>query len=370
MKKAITVLLIILIILPLCGCWDRREIGDLPIVMGFGIDKAEKPDKILITSQLANPSSSSASKGSKSSTSSSSFITITEEGDYVFPSVRKSALVAGKKLYISHTQVIVLGEDIAKEGISNYIDWFTRDHELRLEMYVLVADGTAKDILETPTDFQEVPAIHMSNLIKAQEDTSTGIVTDVLDFLDSFSSEKKSAVAPIIKVEDKMLKISGLAVFNHDKMVGTLTNEEGMGLLWGLNKFKKSVVVVSAEKSKVGIEILKSSTKITPHEDCSFEMDINIKANIGSERGSYDFASAEGTIILKKALAEKVESDIRKTLKRSSEFGTDIFGFSEIYYKKYPAQWEKHKNEFKNPNLKINVKSQILIAGRIKAPIH
>ncbi len=48
-----------------CGCWNRRELNSLAIVMGVGVDKGEEKNSVEVTVQIVQPSVlKSAGKGS------------------------------------------------------------------------------------------------------------------------------------------------------------------------------------------------------------------------------------------------------------------------------------------------------------------
>ncbi len=60
MKNPIRLILIILVclfcILGTTGCWDRRELNDLAIVMGIGLDKPQQSsENIQVTAEIARP---------------------------------------------------------------------------------------------------------------------------------------------------------------------------------------------------------------------------------------------------------------------------------------------------------------------------
>ncbi|MGO1528966.1 Ger(x)C family spore germination protein, partial [Senegalia sp. (in: firmicutes)] len=55
MKKKIILLLIIIISINLItGCWDKRELSELSIASAIGIDRVE--DEYLVSVQIINPS--------------------------------------------------------------------------------------------------------------------------------------------------------------------------------------------------------------------------------------------------------------------------------------------------------------------------
>ncbi|MBR5219116.1 MAG: hypothetical protein IKV89_05235, partial [Clostridia bacterium] len=108
MKKAFCLFLILSLSL-LSGCYQRREINTLPIVMGFGVDASEGATEFI--SQIAIPSNIvSGGSVSSSNEGKSPYVNIRSDGDYAFPSLRSSANMLGEKLYMAHNLLVVFGQ--------------------------------------------------------------------------------------------------------------------------------------------------------------------------------------------------------------------------------------------------------------------
>ena len=66
--------------------------------------------------------------------------------------------------------MLVIGEDLAKEGIGESLDLLSRDWELRSDFYVVIAkDMTAEEILNVTTTIESIPANKMFNTLKTSE---------------------------------------------------------------------------------------------------------------------------------------------------------------------------------------------------------
>jgi spore germination protein KC len=68
-KKLCAALVAASVLVSLCGCYDRRELDTLGIVMAVAVDKGEEEGVSVLTVQLANPAAGQTS--SKQSGSSS-----------------------------------------------------------------------------------------------------------------------------------------------------------------------------------------------------------------------------------------------------------------------------------------------------------
>src|SRR4051794_23013200 len=105
-------------IIMLTGCWNYKEIDKLAIVAGAAIDKED--DQFLLTAEVVK------TKGEKDSKPES--LKIEGRGKTIFDATRNINKVSGKRLYWSHAKVIIISQEVAREGIIPAIDLFNRDH--------------------------------------------------------------------------------------------------------------------------------------------------------------------------------------------------------------------------------------------------
>ena len=378
MKKILT-LFVILSVLVLPGCWDRREIGKIAIVMGFGIDAGESEDEIDITAQIANTSTiASSEKGGGEGGEKKPYLNLSSRGEYVFPSIRASVTKSGARLYMSHNYVVLFGEELAKRGVGNYMDFFLRDHELRLDMHLLVARGHAKDALDVNTGFQSIPALHINDLIRAQQQLSTGMTVTSLDFMNRLAENRAAPLLPMIEIDstegNDVLRMTGTAVFDRDKMIGTLSETETRGFLWCADAVGQAVVVAHPENGSVGIEVSQSTGSIeavcAENGEVTMVLRVRAEGSLGSQRGNENYTEEVATDKLLRAFAAEIEGEIRACLDKAKLLKQDVFGFSDVVYRHHPARWEEMKDTpFYDLPVRIEVETKLDTSGRIGGPM-
>lgn len=378
MKKRVAFCLVLLLILPLSGCWNRREVSKIAIVMGFAVDTGEKEDEIEITAQIANTRTIATSENSGKGGEEKPYLNLSSRGEYVFPSIRSSVSKSGAKLYMAHNYVVLFGEDMARRGLENYMDFFLRDHELRLDMHLLVARGRAADVLDVESGFQSIPSLHINDLINAQEQLSTGMTVTVFDFMNHLAADRGTPLIPIIEIDDsegkEVLRMSGTAVFDKDKMIGQLDERETRGYLWVSNAVQQAVVVAHPDEDSVGIEVVRAGGKISADigDDGTVTMVLHAEAegSLGSQRGSRNYTTKEGLDVLLAAFAREIESEIQACVDKSKELEKDVFGFSDVLYRHHPKIWEEKKESaMYDLPVRIEVTTHLDAAGRIGAPV-
>jgi spore germination protein KC len=115
MKKIrITLLLLIILISSIFtpGCWNYREVDKLATVAGVAIDKGTN-GQYQVTAEIVQIS------GFKDIKTTSK--TVTMEGKTLFDAARNEISLSGKRLYWSHSKVIILSKEIASEGVIKVI---------------------------------------------------------------------------------------------------------------------------------------------------------------------------------------------------------------------------------------------------------
>lgn len=86
-------------------------------------------------------------------------VTYKSVGKTIPDALQRMLSMAPRMPYLSHVRVLVFGEDLARSGLSDVLDYISRNHQLRTDFFMLVAkNGKAAEILEVVTPFEYVPA--------------------------------------------------------------------------------------------------------------------------------------------------------------------------------------------------------------------
>lgn len=385
-KVALLIILTILLI-SLTGCWNRRELYDLSIAVAMGIDKSD--DGYLVTVQIINPAEITA----KIATTRTTVTSYRATGSTVFEALRKLAKKSPRKIYASHMRIVVVGEELAKEGIAKVLDFISRDHEFRTDFYIMVArDAKATEVLNILTPLEKIPAnkIYYSLKTSAKAWTTT-LPVQLDDLINKLVSKGDNPVlAGILIKEDPqegkklsnvervqpstLLKIDSLAAFKKDKLVGWLSTVESIGFNHIIGKVKSTVVVIPwSDGGKLGIELIRTKPKVKGKvEDGKPKIDIEhfVEANIGEVESEVDLSKTENIYEIEKILANEIKSKMKEAVKKAQQdFKSDIFGFGETIHRVDPKEWKELKKdwnkEFENLEVNIKVTAKIRRLGTI-----
>lgn len=371
---------LLILCLFLTGCWDRRELNELAITLAFGIDKVE--DEYQVTAQVVVPSEISM----KTSTGRSPVTLFQANGETVYEAIRKMTKNSPRKIYPGHLRMIVIGEELAEEGIGESLELLSRDLEVRSDFYVVIAkDKTAAEILNITTTLEAIPANKMFNTLKTSEEAwaaTNGIILDEL--IADLTSEGKEAVLTGILVTGNQeigtskqnvesitpsarIVYDHLAVFKKDKLVGWLTERESIGYNDITNSVKNTVTAISCPKEgKVSIEIIQLHSDVKGKINKGKpEVDVNIKVkgNVGDVECQINLSEQKTIVELEKITEKKMEDTINQTIETAQkQYESDIFGFGEAIHRSNPKEWNKIKEQWDEEfteltaNVKVDVK--------------
>ncbi|AOY74897.1 Ger(x)C family spore germination protein [Clostridium formicaceticum] len=381
MKKISMIIIFATGLLFLTGCWNQREINDLGIAVAMGIDITEE-EKIEVTVQMVIPRMLS-----EDITEKNAVVTYTETGLTLFEALRKINLVSSNKTYVGHIQLVVFGESVAKKGIQHVIDFLERDHEFRTQALAIVTkDMSAKELLETGSIMELIPAVHIVDMIQNTEYIGTSRRLLLFQVFEEFNSPANHLVLPTISKKAvqqpnfiKDLRLDGVAVFQQDRLAGFLNSQETRGYLWVIGEVRGGILVVPPKGKQdelISMEILRTHSKMDVkliEDNFHLIIEVEEEGNIGGQQNPKDHTNAEGIAFLEKQKEALIYQEIHDAFYIAQNvLGIDFFGFGELVYKKYPHIWKEIEEDwdtiFQTCPVEIKVQAKVKGSGQILNP--
>lgn len=379
-RKLTIILILCFFMLPaLSGCLGGREINDLEIVIGMGVDKDKDTGKILITAQVVKEEA--AGRSPEGGGGGKAYWNVSSKGNSVFDAIRQITHKTGNRLFVSHNHVVIFGNDLAAEGLEKYIDFFLRAHEMRPTAIILVAEGRAADVMDAKPETEKFPALNISKLVKTYGFTSHIYKVNMKDFASNLMSPASAALAPLVGVamekESKEINVSGMVVFKNGKMVGELNHDEVRGFLWVIGEVKSGVLFITSPdgQGNAVLEIIKAKSRITPEiKDGKIVMHIEIKqeSSLSEQPTAENLATDQAFEKLQKSTEDIIRQEILEAFDKSRALKADIFGFGEMLHKKYSKEWKAIKDNwdevYPTIELDIGIESKIIKTDLLKKP--
>lgn len=381
-----------LLLVPVTGCWSSYEVNKLAIITLIGID-LDDAGNFKINALVVLPKSSSAGKAEGGKMESSAVIA-SSTGTSLYDSLRKLSSVLPKKVYWSHLQAIIIGEEVAKQKMVQALDVMKRQHEFRENIDVLVSRGKAEQIVGTKPHLQGSLGAEVSGIIRFSQQTAMTLVTDLNHFTQDISGDTKDHITgginPFtekdveIKKDNKpapAVSIWGTAVFKQNRLVGWMNREETRGVLFLRNKAKGGIMELPCPKSKsdsVSLQFTKVEAQKVPRMvNGKPEMDVIIHVNADIDEITCSDLQLNSSQImeLNGSLEKEIKANIENALQKGQkEWATDIFQFGDVIYKKYPRVWNKlepnwRKDGLKNMKVHVKVTANIGRFGLITDPL-
>lgn len=384
-KKISKILILIISILSLSGCFSYQEINEYAIVSAISIDIDDKDkNKYSVGVQIMN--------AKKDKESDNSLITFYKaSGSTIYEALQRILLDSPKELYLSHNEVIVIGEELLrKKDPLNYLDYFMRDPKMEKDSLVLIArDDKASDVLKVITPLEVIPSKNLKSTLIVSNDKSgiTSVVT-LDDLVSTLNNDGEEAIIPSIKIEGKVkngqnmdnikdsnpdttLKIDTLGVFKDNKLKGYLSRNESAGYAIINNTSKEMYLNAKCDnKNYFTVKVSSSDTK----EKLSFKdgkpfvsLNNKITADLIEYNCGVNFIKDKNAI---KKIEKKIENKVKKLMKETSnkaylEYQADVLKYGSKFYKtKYK---ETKKLGYNRKNIKDDIKFSFKTDVKIKS---
>ncbi|MBP2651206.1 MAG: putative spore germination protein [Firmicutes bacterium] len=375
----------------LTGCWSSHEVNTLAITVCIGIDKIENGYRV--TEQVINPKAIA----SKRSINESPIILYTSEGQSIGEIIQSLTTQSSRRIYHSHLRMVIFGEEVARDGIKDILDYFMREREYRTDFYFAVAKGaSAKEVLSVLTPLEAIPGISMySSLETSQNFWAPTKSIKIIELINLITAEGKNLVLPSIEIsagtampnstevlnKDTGIKkpiFTGLGVFRKDKLVGWLNEDESKGYNYITGNVKKTVgTIYYGNNDRITIDVMKVKSDMEVYrvnDKPAIAVNIDMLGTIKTAVGTLDVSKEENQSLLNKLSEDRVTYFCNKAITTvRTEFKTDIFGFGEAIHKKYPELWgtikDNWNDDFVDLPVNITVKSKVTQLGQITTPL-
>lgn len=372
LKKKIFLIVVInsLILIFFSGCWNKVELNEKAIITGVGIDKASEGDHIKLTFQAVLPSAIKYASSEANGQGIKKVTVITAIGNSAFDAIRNFAIQSGKKGLYSHCKIIVIGNEIAKEGIDKVINLFIRDPGARQRTWLLVAKDNAKEIIEAEMKFQDISAYGIADLITTGKITSKIAAIDLKQYIEMTTSRDNHFFTTGIEIiknkeeiveAEKTLKISDTAIFKHYKLVGWFNQYETRGLLWITGKIGSGIIHIPyKDESFINLEIIKATSNVKPilkDENLTMAVKVFVDVNIAETSGKLNLTKKDVIEAIEKRGSQTIKEEIESALEKAKQFNTDVFDFGTKIYRKYPNEWKKLEKDWDRifSDLEVNI---------------
>jgi len=409
MKK--TLVLIIISMIFLSGCFDAFEPDDMTFVVALGLDNGTDGN-LVITLLLAVPIA--VGVGPEPGEIDNATNVITVAAPTILGGINVINSLISKRVNFAHAKLIVISKELAEQGIERFINTFTRYREFRPDTYIGITLGSAEEFLKSSKPVLEFnPSKHFELVMESYKYTGFSNGSTIEEFYSRMESTCEEAVAILLDVSqiqeskeftelfqkiknegneilegdynaetipvvyENKVRQMGSAVFKSDKMVGELTGLETFYYLMVSGKLGEmyytlpdpgsesestdrnrdyvSLRLAEARKPQIKVKIKENKPVIN--------VKVSLEGDILAITGKNDYSTGDGLNELENYASEYIRERVVSFLEKTrDEFKSDICSIGK-YVKKTFILWEDwvnfnwtEKYEKADFNVDVNVK--------------
>ncbi len=365
--RAAAALLAALLVL-LAGCYNYTGVDQFAIVIGVALDKAEDGE-FMISFEIIDIKNSSKEDGIKS-------VVVQSKGVTVFEAIRDARRRSSYKLYFGNVEAVFISEELAREGLYAFLDWLYRDEECREVVDVVISkEPTARALFKSVGMESFIVAEEVSNILQGDMESVGSVQRGAL--YEVYNRLKKPGISLILPafrlVEndgEQTVESDGMAVFAGDKLLGFLDTERSKIMMFVLNKKKTGIFTLNTDwgaPENLSLEIVDNkTTKKFTYEGGRVKVKISTVTSVfvAEDRDTLVKFEEEDIEQIEKNFKRRLESDIKQLIRHvQTEFGSDIFGFGNMIYRKNPKLWRQLEADWDSifPEIEVEVSSKLLI---------
>lgn len=376
-KKIAALLLCMLMVSLLSGCWDYKGLNNLSIVAGMAVDENPSGEGICVSFELVDKASSLTEGPVKGTL-------ITAQGETLADAVRSAEDRLINEMYFGNMQVLVISRQVAKKtGVKAVMEEVFREPNLRETIHVIISkEKTAADILKPIPDTPIVVSYEIKENIE-QHSRLSASVRDIkaYEIYNLLAQGKENLVLPAFSIkedeEKDFIEADGLALFREDILSDFFSTGETLYYLFIMNEVEGGIFTFEREETreeKVSLKIQDNETKRSfSYDGERLTIDILCKVN------SYLVKKNEAMDAMDPKEIEKLEQEAAAALcqeletiisKAQQELELDVFDFSIMIYKNNYKVWQQVEEDweqiFRDAEIRVSAEVRIENSGFIK----
>lgn len=351
----------------LTGCVEENILDRIGLATVVGYD-AGTEEKISTTAVIreVNPEFKSNVK------------VVTTESDTSKGNRMKTTRKLSQKVMVGQMNVTLVGEEFAKDDIHHLVDTLLEDASVSNSLYVAVVEGETAPLLTF--EYKNIDDIgqHIFKLLEQNIHEEYMISSTLHEVGHNYYSAGQDIALPLLKQNEELIEISGVALFKEGTMVDSLPAEDSFYLKLIRDTFKSGLFEMILKEEEVPADFLKESTneismafdairskriwKLVDASKPEFDFHLQLKARVVEIYPDLNMGDPKTVAELEEAVSKKMEKEVSRVIALTQEVNSDVFGFGEKYRSSVRnSNLTKEKWHEKYPDIKVNVNVDFVI---------
>ena len=195
-KLVFSFLAVAILLLPL-SISTPAESDRVAVVTSVGLDKVDGGIEVSVNTIVPNSGQAGGSGGADGTVK-----TVSAIGENVSSAFANVTLVLGKFPGLAHCDSIILNKNLFSENILEYLDFFVRTNNLTSNAALMVAENSAKEVVETAAAQKGLSAVSISEILLLNNEYALSKNSNIDEFYLKTFSPSKTATLPLITVGD------------------------------------------------------------------------------------------------------------------------------------------------------------------------
>lgn len=340
------------------------DIQKTAIILAAGVDRQE--EQFTLTAQVAVP------KGGKDGSGTAS-VELTGTGRTVAECVQHLYTDTGWVPKFIFCDLVVLGEEAAKEDVFSCLDFFLRNEYMPDSCVLAVCEGRASELLASKSAVDDTSSFAVEKLFSDAAEKS-GLVskTTLKQFANGYYGVSKSGFMPYLRAKEnaptqgeggqsgqgtstpptsaKVYSASQTALFYGGSLVRVL--DERLTFAYNLVRGKVYAGTFTVADGQVtqSLTVLKDEGKAqikggeTPQATLSLSLRVRV-FNSDSPSTVKDLAESQISPSMQRAAEELLTAQLTELWAQTAQSGCDLFLLNRDLYRSSPKEYEKWKGE-------------------------
>jgi spore germination protein KC len=396
-RKRRALLLLLLVTLPwLAGCWDRMEIEEAAYALAVGVEKGDR-SRYKVTVAIAKPDKLAGKEGGS------------EGKPTVFSTVEAPSLTGalsvmngfmGRIVNLDHAKALFLDETLARADGLKILDELLRFRQTRRTMFFIVTKDSPSDLLKgLAPKLDKNPMRFIEQLTYNYRETAmlpaSSQVNRMASDLNVNYTQPLAYYAALVEEEDKEeegsqqsqaesgfkagqlprqggtnVEMIGAAAFRGQRMVGVMTGEEMRHVLMLQDRFREAFCTFKDPKSPgdfVSVQLsrgrpLRMAADLSGNRP-RLTGTVTLEAEILAIQSGIDYSEPEQQVRLERAIADQVKEQIQLIVKKTQGWETDVIGLGKQVVRLFPTveAWESYNWPQKFPTADVDVEVKVTL---------
>lgn len=388
MKRALLITLLLTALLT--GCMNSVRLNDRGVVEAVAVDRTEEGLYTAVL-QLAGQTQD----GDKPPASSE---LLQEGGGTLTDLFSRAAVKRGKSLFFGSCRLILIGEDAAREGVNEVLDFFNANHQITPAVTVAVVKDKAENLLMAQEKDPALTADRILDIIQNARQNGFAPESRLMDLVGAIHSDYSSGTLALVELSGETaaasssesqggssredpskaqetflpngektdtpdtksdqkesgkpeIQLAGSAVFSGDRLVHLLNPQQTRGLAWVKGKIKNTALSVADENLGIVAAVTnRVKARVIP-ERMGDTLVFHIAVEVHS--GAYetvlntgDRMTAEQKRYAAALQARDIRREIESAIHATQGQGYDPLGLTQLVKQRLPEYYQEHASDW------------------------